>query len=65
MTYVLNWRMAVARDALTAGRKNVAQVAAATGYGSASAFSTAFSRVVGVSPLRYAQGALTATVPDG
>ena len=65
MTYVLNWRMAVARDALTVGRKNVAQVAAATGYGSASAFSTAFSRVVGVSPLRYAQGALTATAPEG
>jgi transcriptional regulator GlxA family with amidase domain len=58
MTYVLNWRMAVARDALAAGRKSVAQVAAATGYGSVSAFSTAFSRVVGVSPLRYAQGAL-------
>jgi transcriptional regulator GlxA family with amidase domain len=30
MTYVLNWRMAVARDALVAGRKSVAQVAAAT-----------------------------------
>jgi AraC-like DNA-binding protein len=61
MTYVLNWRMAVARDALAAGRKSVAQVAAATGYGSVSAFSTAFSRVVGVSPMRYAQGALSAT----
>ena len=60
MTYVLNWRMAVARDALVAGRQSVAQVAAATGYGSVSAFSTAFSRVVGVSPLRYAQGAPSA-----
>jgi AraC-like DNA-binding protein len=61
MTYVLNWRMAVARDALAAGRKSVAQVAAATGYGSVSAFSTAFSRVVGVPPMRYAQGALSTT----
>ena len=61
MTYVLNWRMAVARDALAVGRKNVAQVAAATGYGSVSAFSTAFSRVVGVPPSRYAQGALSTT----
>jgi AraC-like DNA-binding protein len=60
MTYVLNWRMAVARDALAAGR-SVTQVAAATGYGSVSAFSTAFSRVVGVSPMRYAQGALSTT----
>lgn len=61
MTYVLNWRMAVARDALAAGRKTVAQVAAATGYGSVSAFSTAFSRVVGVPPMRYAQEALSTT----
>ena len=57
MTYVLNWRMAVARDALAGGGKSVAEVAAATGYGSASAFTTAFSRVVGVSPARYAHGA--------
>lgn len=56
MTYALNWRMAVARDALIAGRKNVEEVAAATGYGSASSFSTAFSRLVGISPARYARG---------
>ena len=62
MTYVLNWRMAVARDALAAGR-SVTQVAAATGYGSVSAFSTAFSRVVGAAPLRYAQGALSLNPP--
>lgn len=53
MTYALNWRMAVARDALVTGHQNVAQVAAATGYGSASAFSIAFSRSIGVSPARY------------
>ena len=60
MTYVLNWRMAVARDALVAGRKSVEQVASATGYGSTSAFGTAFSRTVGVSPARYARTATTA-----
>lgn len=58
MTYALNWRMAVARDALVTSRNNVEQVAAATGYGSAGAFSTAFSRTVGVSPARYAREAL-------
>ena len=63
MTYVLNWRMVFARDALVAGRKSVAQVAAAIGYGSVSAFSTAFSRVVGAAPLRYAQGALSLNPP--
>lgn len=55
MSYALNWRMATARDALVTGRKSVAQVAAATGYSSASAFSIAFSRSVGLSPARYAQ----------
>lgn len=60
MTYALNWRMAVARDALVTGRKSVDQVAAATGYGSASAFSIAFSRTVGVSPTRYARGTFSA-----
>lgn len=59
MTYALNWRMAIARDALVTEGKNVEQVAAATGYGSASAFSIAFSRTVGVSPARYAREALT------
>ncbi len=62
MTYVLNWRMAVARDALITGRKNVEQVATATGYGSASAFSIAFSRTVGVSPARYARESLDTAV---
>ncbi|WP_186526101.1 AraC family transcriptional regulator [Leekyejoonella antrihumi] len=60
MTYALTWRMAIARDALVTGHKNVEQVAAATGYGSASAFSIAFSRTVGVSPARYAREALDA-----
>jgi AraC-like DNA-binding protein len=32
----------------------VAEVAAQVGYGSASAFSVAFTRYVGVSPARYA-----------
>ncbi|KIZ45355.1 MULTISPECIES: AraC family transcriptional regulator [Rhodopseudomonas] len=53
MSYVLHWRMACARDALRAGLKSLDQIAEAIGYGSASAFSTAFSRTMGQSPARY------------
>lgn len=60
MTYALTWRMAVARDALVTGRQSVEQVAATTGYGSASAFSIAFTRTVGVAPRRWAHEALAA-----
>ena len=55
MTYVLNWRIAVARDALRRGGRSVDEVAAATGYASASAFSTAFTRTVGRPPVRFAR----------
>ena len=57
MMYVLQWRMAVARDALRAGRQSIGDIALATGYGSASAFSTAFTRTVGRSPARFAREA--------
>jgi AraC-like DNA-binding protein len=52
--YLLHWRMALAKDALRLGDGRLADVAFASGYQSASAFSTAFSRVVGCSPARYA-----------
>ncbi len=55
MEYLLTWRMALARDLL--GRQGVAlsEVAERVGYGSASAFSTAFSRHVGRPPGAYAR----------
>jgi transcriptional regulator GlxA family with amidase domain len=52
MTYVRNWRIAVARDALRRGGRSLDEVADATGYASASAFSTAFTRTVGLPPAR-------------
>jgi AraC-like DNA-binding protein len=55
MTYALHWRMAVACDALRFTGRSLDEIALATGYGSASAFSTAFTRTVGRSPARFAR----------
>lgn len=54
MEYLLAWRMSVARRLLRQ-ELGIAEVAERVGYGSASAFSTAFSRHVGESPSRYAR----------
>jgi AraC-like DNA-binding protein len=56
MEYLLAWRMAVAKDLLRKEDVSVADVAERVGYGSASTFSTAFSRHVGQAPGRYARG---------
>lgn len=55
MEYLLAWRMAVARDLLRRHDYGIAEVAERVGYGSASTFSTAFSRHVGQPPGRYAR----------
>ena len=55
MEYLLAWRMALAKDLLRRGQLALADVAGRVGYGSASAFSTAFSRYVGQPPSRYAR----------
>jgi AraC-like DNA-binding protein len=55
MEYLLAWRMAVAKDLLRREDIGLAEVAERVGYGSASTFSTAFSRHVGQSPSRYAR----------
>jgi AraC-like DNA-binding protein len=48
--YLLQWRMVLAKEALKFTNQALADVAIASGYRSASAFSTAFRRVVGCSP---------------
>ena len=53
LTYLGRWRMLLAQRALRDGDARVAALAEELGYGSESAFSTAFKRVVGESPLRY------------
>jgi transcriptional regulator GlxA family with amidase domain len=55
MEYLLAWRMAVARDLLRRHDLGLDEVAERVGYGSASTFSTAFSRHVGQPPGRYAR----------
>ncbi|MBZ9772628.1 AraC family transcriptional regulator [Mesorhizobium sp. CO1-1-8] len=55
MEYLLGWRMALAKDLLRRERIGVARVAERVGYGSASAFSVAFSRYVGTPPIYYAR----------
>jgi len=55
MEYLLAWRMAIAKDLLRRDDFGIADVAERVGYGSASTFSTAFSRHVGKPPGRYAR----------
>jgi transcriptional regulator GlxA family with amidase domain len=55
MEYLLAWRMALAKDLLRREGIGLAEVAERVGYGSASTFSTAFSRHVGQPPGRYAR----------
>lgn len=52
MEYLLAWRMEIAKDLLRRDELAVSEVAERVGYGSASAFSVAFSRHVGQSPSR-------------
>jgi AraC-like DNA-binding protein len=56
LEYLIQWRMNLARDALRRGRPSISEVAAATGYETESSFSTAFRRVVGVSPRTFRDG---------
>jgi AraC-like DNA-binding protein len=56
MEYLLSWRMALARKMLRMDTVSVAEVAERVGYRSASTFSVAFTRHVGIPPMRYARG---------
>lgn len=56
MEYVLEWRIAIAKDVLRRERAPLAEVATQIGYQSASAFSTAFTRHAGCTPSAFARG---------
>ncbi|MEZ4437241.1 MAG: AraC family transcriptional regulator [bacterium] len=55
MTYLRTWRLALAADLLRREDITVAEVAERVGYGSASAFSVAFTRHNGLPPAHYAR----------
>ncbi len=55
MEYILSWRMALARNMLRRGAGSVKEVAETVGYGSASSFSVAFNRFVGIPPAQFAR----------
>ncbi|WP_144107976.1 AraC family transcriptional regulator [Paraburkholderia sp. BCC1886] len=57
MEYLLSWRMAMAKNLLRRAEAGVgiAEVAQRVGYSSASTFSVAFTRHVGLPPTRYAR----------
>lgn len=54
MEYVTTWRMALAKDMLVRREAPIADIARRIGYGSASAFSVAFARHVGLPPGAFA-----------
>ena len=64
MEYLLAWRIAVAKDLLRHHDVGVSEVARHVGYDSASSFSTAFNRQVGLSPSRYAREVRDASADD-
>lgn len=53
MAYLLAWRMALAKNMLRRKEAGIAEVAERVGYSSASTFSVAFTRHVGLPPARY------------
>jgi transcriptional regulator GlxA family with amidase domain len=55
MRYLLEWRVAVAKDMLRDGDPSLAAVATSVGYHSASSFTAAFTRVAGSSPSEFAR----------
>lgn len=57
MAYLLTWRMALSKKLLQE-KGGIADVAQQVGYSSASAFSVAFTRHVGMPPARYARAEL-------
>ncbi|WP_285601976.1 helix-turn-helix transcriptional regulator, partial [Trinickia caryophylli] len=55
MAYLLAWRMALAKNLLRRKEGGIAEVAQRVGYSSASTFSVAFSRFVGMPPTEFAR----------
>jgi AraC-like DNA-binding protein len=59
MTFLKNWRMAMAADLLCQPGETVSTVATKVGYATPFAFSAAFKRIRGMSPQQYRASALS------
>lgn len=57
MQYLTEWRVVRAKELMLGGKPSLSAVAGQVGYGSASAFSAAFTRVAGCSPAEFARRA--------
>lgn len=55
IAYLTRWRMMLAGERLASGRDTIERVAMSLGYESGPAFNTAFKRVMGSSPRRFAR----------
>jgi AraC-like DNA-binding protein len=64
MEYLLAWRMALAKDLIRREEAGIGEIAQRVGYGSASAFSVAFTRHVGLPPTLYAREQAAAAHAD-
>jgi AraC-like DNA-binding protein len=60
IAYLTRWRMMLAGEKLVHSQDTLARIAGSLGYESEHAFSTAFKRVMGTSPRRYARAAFNA-----
>lgn len=59
MTFLKNWRMAMAADLLCQPGETVGTVAEKVGYATPFAFSAAFKRIRGMSPQQHRMSALS------
>ncbi|ERJ20678.1 Transcriptional regulator protein [Salinisphaera shabanensis E1L3A] len=62
MAYLLAWRMALAKRLLRDEQSRITDVAERVGYSSASTFSVAFTRHVGMPPTRYAHDSTSVSI---
>ena len=53
LSYLIRWRMAVASSALRTTKEPLSEIAERVGYGSDTAFNSAFKKMTGDSPGRY------------
>ena len=61
-SYAASWRMTLAKQALASGDGSMLEIAELAGYRSVSAFSTAFRKLTGASPTRFARSRSAAHV---